>query len=121
MTPRSQISPHLQRSVVTIESTIPPDMTIAEWNRLCASRRPAKPRRRLLARSGANKVVPLRPATAEQPDACEHLHETTTRYDQERKLLSFLAVCRTCGTEKVVETQRYEPHYEPAQPLRHAA
>jgi len=77
MTPRSQISPHLQRSVVTIESTIPPDMTIAEWNRLCASRRPAKPRRRLLARSGANKVVPLRPATAD--------------------------------------------HYEPAQPLRHAA
>jgi hypothetical protein len=121
MTPRSQISPHLQRSVVTIESTIPPDMTIAEWNRLCASRRTAKPRRRLLTGSGGRKVVTLRPPTAEQPDPCEHLHATTTRYDHGRKLLSFLAVCRICGTEKVVETQRYEPHYEPAQPLRRAA
>jgi hypothetical protein len=121
MTPRSQISPHLQRSVATIESTIPPDMTIADWHKLRASRRPAKPRRRLLARSGRSKVVPLRPATSEQPEPCEHLHEATTRYDHERKLLTFLAVCRTCGTEKVVETQRYEPHYEPAQPMRRAA
>jgi hypothetical protein len=121
MTPRSEISPHLQRSVVTIESTIPPDMTIAEWRRLCASRRSTKPRRRLLARTGRSKVVPLWPSTAEQPDSCEHLHETTTRYDHERGLLTFLVACRTCGTEKVVETQRYEPHYEPAQSMRRAA
>jgi hypothetical protein len=121
MTPRSQISPHLQRSLVTIESTIPPDMTIAEWRRLRASRRPAKPRRRFLPHTGRSKVVPLRPATAEQPDPCQHLHETTTRYDHQRSLLTFIAVCRICGTERVVETQRYEPHYEPAQSLRRAA
>jgi hypothetical protein len=121
MTPRSDISPHLQRSVVTIESTIPPDMTIAEWRRLCASRRPAKRRRRSLALKGRSKVLPLRPTSAEQPDSCDHLHETTTRYDAQRRLLSFLVVCRICGTEKVVETQPYEPHYEPAQPMRRAA
>jgi hypothetical protein len=121
MTPRSEISPHLQRSVVTIESTIPPDMTIADWRKLCASRRPAKRRRRSFAIKGGSKVVPLRPARAEEADSCDHLHETTTRYDHERRLLTFLAVCRTCGTEKVVETQRYQPRYEPAQPMRRAA
>jgi hypothetical protein len=122
MTRRSEISPLLQRSVVTIESTIPPDMTIADWRKLCASRRPAKRRRRSFAIKGGGKVVPLRPESAEEEgDSCNHLHETTTRYDHERRLLTFLAVCRTCGTEKVVETQRYEPRYEPAQPMRRAA
>ena len=67
MSLRSDISPHLQRSVVTIESTIPPDMTITEWRRLCASRRPAKRRRRSLALRGRGQVVPLRPASTGQP------------------------------------------------------
>jgi hypothetical protein len=121
MTLRSEISPHLQRSVVTIESTIPPDMTIADWHKLRASRTPARRRRRSLALTGRGKLVPVRPATAEQPDSCDHLHDTTTRYDHERGLLTFLTVCRTCGTEKVVETQPYEPRYQPAQPMRCAA
>jgi hypothetical protein len=122
MTLRSEISPHLSRSVVTIESTIPPDMTIAEWRKLLASRQPAAKRRRRprgLGRRG--KVVELRPASAREPDPCPHLHETTTRYDHERKLLTFLAVCRPCGTEWILETQHYEPRYEPTHPMRRAA
>ena len=115
------MSQHLQRSVVTIESTIPPDMTIAGWHELLASRTPAKRRRRLLGRGRRSKVVAPRQAAAEQADSCDHLHETTTHYDHERRLLTFLSVCRTCGTEKVVETRRYQPRYEPTQPQRRAA
>jgi hypothetical protein len=47
------------------------------------------------------------------PDTpCDHLHETTSRYDSARKLLTFLLVCPVCRTEKVVETLRYEPRFE---------
>jgi hypothetical protein len=120
MSSNSEGSRHL-RSVITIESTIPPDMTVAEWRGLLASRQPAKRRRRPLGLPGRGKVVQLRRAPAEETDPCGHLHETTTRYDHERKLLTFLAVCRTCGTERVVETQHYEPRYEHAQPMRRAA
>ncbi|HEX6459217.1 MAG TPA: hypothetical protein VF032_09910 [Thermoleophilaceae bacterium] len=40
---------------------------------------------------------------------CEHLHDTTSRYDAAEKLLTFLRFCRTCGIEEVVETVDYEP------------
>jgi hypothetical protein len=40
---------------------------------------------------------------------CDHLHDSTSRYDAARKVLSFLLVCATCGTEKVAETIEYEP------------
>jgi hypothetical protein len=40
---------------------------------------------------------------------CEHLHETTSRYDAAAKVLTFLLVCRICGIEQVVETLEYEP------------
>lgn len=40
---------------------------------------------------------------------CDHLHDTTSRYDAAKKLLTFLRVCRTCGIEEVVETVEYEP------------
>jgi hypothetical protein len=40
---------------------------------------------------------------------CGHLHDTTSRYDAAKKLLTFLRVCRTCGIEQVVETLEYEP------------
>ena len=40
---------------------------------------------------------------------CEHLHDTTTRYDAGEKVLTFLRVCRPCGIERVVETLEYEP------------
>jgi hypothetical protein len=40
---------------------------------------------------------------------CEHLHDSTSRYDTAEKVLTFLLVCRTCGIERVVETLEYEP------------
>ena len=84
----SPSSEHLVRqSVVPMESTIPPEMTIAQWRRQ--------------RRSGA------------QPP-CDHLHDSTTRYDQDQKLLTFLLVCPVCGTEKVMETQHYEPRFQPS-------
>ena len=44
---------------------------------------------------------------------CHHVHDTTTRYDHATKLLSFLLICPMCGTERVVETRRYEPRFIP--------
>jgi hypothetical protein len=116
-----EVPPHLRRSVVTIESTIPPDMTVAEWRRLLASRQPAKRRRRPLGLGRREKVVELRRAPADETDSCGHLHETTTRYDHQRKLLTFLAVCDICRSERVVETLPYEPRHERGQPIRRAA
>jgi hypothetical protein len=40
---------------------------------------------------------------------CDHLHDGTSRYDPEAKVMTFLLVCRTCGIERVVETLEYEP------------
>jgi hypothetical protein len=40
---------------------------------------------------------------------CEHLHDSTCRYDAVAKVLTCLLVCRTCGSERVVETLAYEP------------
>jgi hypothetical protein len=48
---------------------------------------------------------------------CDHLHDTTTRYDHARKLLTFLLVCHSCGTEKVIETLPYEPRFEPLEEI----
>ena len=116
MKPISRIHAHLEsQSVRLVESTIPGDMTVAEWR----------------------KHRGRRPASTQE---CGHLHDTTTRYDHDRKLLHFLLICPTCGTEKVIETQPYEPRFtpqatperagatihqlpvrRPAQPLRRAA
>ena len=49
---------------------------------------------------------------------CDHLHEQTSRYDHDAKLLSFLLVCPTCRTERVVETLEYQPRYKPVVLLR---
>ncbi len=89
MRPVTSIAEYLERqSVLAVESTIPEGMTIKEWRRH---------RRR-------------GPAA---PGPCGHLHDTTTRYDHDAKLLTFLLVCPTCGTEKVLETQHYEPSFAP--------
>jgi hypothetical protein len=40
---------------------------------------------------------------------CEHLKEATSRYDPAKKLLTFVLICRICGTERVVEQLEYEP------------
>jgi hypothetical protein len=43
---------------------------------------------------------------------CEHLYECTSRYDSDRKLLSFLLVCPVCEIEEIVETVEYVPRFE---------
>jgi hypothetical protein len=43
---------------------------------------------------------------------CDHLHDTTSRYDHAEKVLTFLLVCHACGTEKVILKVPYEPRFE---------
>ena len=90
MRPVSRIHAHLEsQSVQLVESTIPGDMTVAEW----------RTQRRRRRRASVQE--------------CGHVHDTTTRYDHEQKLLHFLLVCPTCGSEKLIETQPYEPRFTP--------
>jgi hypothetical protein len=42
---------------------------------------------------------------------CDHLRETVTRYDRERKLLILLLVCSSCRDDAVVGTLPYEPAF----------
>jgi hypothetical protein len=100
-TPHSITEQLARQSVVPMESTIPPDMTLAQWRRLRSSRPRTK------RRSSAHRSAAALPETS-----CGHLHDSTTRYDHDQKLLTFLLVCPVCGTEKIVETQHYEPHFE---------
>jgi hypothetical protein len=53
----------------------------------------------------ARRVVSL-------PAPCDHLHDTTTRYDHAQKRLTFLLVCPVCGTDKIVDVQHYEPRFQ---------
>jgi hypothetical protein len=45
--------------------------------------------------------------------ACEHLHDTTTRYDHTAQRLEFLLVCPVCATERVIHSLSYVPRFEP--------
>jgi hypothetical protein len=90
-------------SVDVVESTIPDVMTIAQWR----SSRPRRRRRGLIRTGSAGVVVPIRPVS------CDHICETTSRYDHARKVLTFLLMCPVCGTEQVVESLDYEPRPEP--------
>jgi hypothetical protein len=42
---------------------------------------------------------------------CDHLYETTSRYDSDRKLLSLLLVCPVCEIEEIVHTIEYAPTF----------
>jgi hypothetical protein len=44
---------------------------------------------------------------------CDHLYDSTSRYDTVSKLLTFLLVCPVCRIEKIVETLEYEPNFIP--------
>jgi hypothetical protein len=44
---------------------------------------------------------------------CDHLCDTTTRYDPAAQILTFMLVCPACGTERVLETRRYAPRFRP--------
>jgi hypothetical protein len=48
---------------------------------------------------------------------CEHLHEATSRYEHDAKLLTLLLICPACGTERVVERLEYEPRFKPIYPV----
>jgi hypothetical protein len=53
----------------------------------------------------------LHPACTRGRLMCDHLHETTSRYDADRKLLSFLLVCPVCEIEEIVQTIEYAPSF----------
>jgi hypothetical protein len=87
--PRTVSSQLVEQSLLLVDCSIPPDLTIDEWRR-------------------------QRPQQEPRPtDDCEHLCDTTSRYDHARKELTFLLVCPVCQTEKVLETMAYEPSFEP--------
>jgi hypothetical protein len=44
---------------------------------------------------------------------CDHLYDSTSRYDAVSKLLTLLLVCPVCRIEQVVETLEYEPNFVP--------
>lgn len=43
----------------------------------------------------------------------DHLHESTTRYDAEQGVLTFLLVCHPCQYEQVVLAEPYRPDFDP--------
>jgi hypothetical protein len=47
---------------------------------------------------------------------CAQLHDTTSRYDAARKVLTFLRFCPVCATETVVASLPYEPDFKPGAP-----
>jgi hypothetical protein len=96
-----------RRSVDTVECTIPTGMTIEQWRRQRPSLRRPERRHKAQLLPSARRVVSLR------PEPCDHIHESTSRYDHTRKLLTFLLVCPVCRTEKIVESQHYVPRFEP--------
>jgi hypothetical protein len=53
----------------------------------------------------------LRPERDPLFGMCDHLFDTTSRYDRERRLLTFVLFCPACETETVVETLRYAPAF----------
>jgi hypothetical protein len=109
MTSSARISERVEeQGVLVVECSIPEDMTIAEWRALRprAGRRGSR-RRRAATPDAARHLAAVPDAT------CDHLHDTTSRYDRDEKQLTFLLVCRVCDTEKVVETMAYEPRFEP--------
>jgi hypothetical protein len=108
MTAGPPIRQELERqSVVPMECTIPAEMTVEEWRGLRSARARAGKRRPGRVLGVARRVVPLRPAP------CDHLGDTTSRYDRAKKVLTFLLVCPICRTEKVVDRRPYEPRFEP--------
>jgi hypothetical protein len=110
----SSISEQLVRqSVVPMACTIPPEMTIAQWRQQRALGPKQKGRRLGGILAAASRLA------APTAAPCDHVHDSTTRYDHDQKLLTFLLICPVCGTEKVIETQHHERRFEPS-PARRA-
>ena len=83
-------SPGDARVMHVVECTIPTHMTIEEWRR------------------------------QDRRTDCEHLQDTTTRYDHEAKRLDFFRFCPVCRTAELVESLEYEPRFEPTGATVHA-
>jgi hypothetical protein len=116
MNSRSTVSERVERQgVLVLEASIPEGMTIDEWRRRRASAARRRSQRRSSRRSSEARHLAAVPEAA-----CDHLHDTTSRYDHSAKVLTFLLVCHDCGTERVIERLPYEPGFE-QQPLRLAA
>jgi hypothetical protein len=90
-----------------MESSTPLGLTCDAW------RRWRSPRLRCRQLPGARLLAAGLRILALGARRCRHFHESTTRYDDNQKLLSFLLVCRVCGIEKLVHRQPYEPRFEP--------
>ncbi len=58
--------------------------------------------------------LPKAVSAAPRDGGCDHLHEATSRYDRDAKLLTMLLVCPVCRIETVVETLEYEPRLVPS-------
>ena len=84
--------------------TIPGELTLEQWRALRPRRKRERSER---LGAGVRRVVALRPVT------CDHICDTSTRYDQVQKRLTFFLTCSVCGTAKVIETLEYEPRFEP--------
>ena len=110
--PIASVSAQIERNAVQImECTVPAEMTLDEWRRS----RPRVERRRL-SRARNRTPEAARHLTLVPDAPCDHLHDTTSRYDHAQKRLTFLLVCHECQTERVVETVPYEPRFEPHWP-----
>ncbi len=59
---------------------------------------------------------PSASATRAAPSAgtCDHLFDSSSRYDRDRKLLTLLLVCPSCSTERIVAVLPYEPVFRQA-------
>jgi len=102
------VSERLERQgTLVLEASIPEGMTIDEWRRRRARAARRRPQRR---RSGSASQT--RHLAAVPQATCDHLHDTTSRYDHSAKVLTFLLVCHVCGTEKVIERLPYQPRFE---------
>ena len=44
---------------------------------------------------------------------CDHLYDSTSRYDAGSKLLTLMLVCPVCRIEEIVQTLDYEPNFVP--------
>ena len=102
------------RLMHVVECTIPADMSIREWRgRHSPASTPPRARLSRVAAAVRHLVPPRTPR-------CDHVRDTTTRYDHAAKRLDFLLVCPVCGTEKLIQSVPYEPRFEPMAASVHA-
>jgi hypothetical protein len=97
-----------------VECTIPADMSIREWRRR-HSPAPLRSYARLYRVAAA-----VRHLVPRGKPRCDHLHDTTTRYEHAAKRLDFFLVCPVCETEKLIHSLPYEPRFEPMGASVHA-